>query len=220
MMGRNRTSLMKSTSVSARPELTATLVRLMLSVNDIALAADASDQWAETGDRKRAAMRNAARGYFVRVLLSHVYEGLLIVEEISQLTHLRSAVDECDKHTISAFRFLEDVVESKEMDLFRVLRSRATFHYDQQLPLLSLAEIAKQQPDRQWSCSVGSEPLDWRFELADAVVDRMMIREVFRLRGPRGPERTAKTEELALRLQDISHRFTEFAFHFVRHFSR
>ncbi len=57
-MGRNRTSLMRSTSVSARPELTGTLVRLMLSVNDIALAADANDQWAETG------------------------EGLLIVEEV------------------------------------------------------------------------------------------------------------------------------------------
>jgi hypothetical protein len=36
--------------------------------------------------------------------------------------------------------------------------------------------------------------------------------QLINLRGPRGPERTAKTEELALRLQDISHRFTEFAF--------
>ena len=94
-----RTSLMKSTSVSARPEPTATLVRLMLSVNDIALAADANDQWAETGDRKRAAMRNAARGYFVRVLLSHVYEGLLIVEEISRSAHLRPSIYECDRHS-------------------------------------------------------------------------------------------------------------------------
>jgi hypothetical protein len=33
-------------------------------------------------------------------------------------------------------------------------------------------------------------------------------------------ERTAKTEELALRLQDISNRFTEFVFYFVRQFSR
>jgi hypothetical protein len=219
-MGRNRTSLMKSTSVSARPELTATLVRLMLSVNDIALAADANDQWAETGDRKRVGMRNAARGYFVRVLLSHVYEGLLIVEEISRSANLRSAVDECDKQTISAFLFLEDVVKSREIKVFHALRNRATFHYDRQLPLLSFEEIAEKQPERQWSCSVGSAPLDWRFELADAVVDRMMIREIFRLRGQRGPERTAKTEELAVRLQDISHRFTEFAFHFVRHFSR
>ena len=69
MMGRNRTSLMKS----ARPELTATLVGMMLLVNDIALGADANDQGAEMGDRNRAAMRNAARGYFVRVLLSHCW---------------------------------------------------------------------------------------------------------------------------------------------------
>jgi hypothetical protein len=220
MMGRNRTSLMKSTSVSARHELTATLVRLMLSVNDIALAADANDQWAETADRKRAAMRNSGRGYFVRLLLSHVYEGLLIVEEMSRSPRLRSSVDECDGQTISAFQFLEDVVKSDEMKVFDALRNRATFHYDRKLPLLSFEEIAEKQPDRTWSCSAGSEPLDWRFELADAVMDRMMIREVFRLRGPRGPERTSKTEELALRLQDISHRFTEFAFYFVRHCCR
>jgi hypothetical protein len=132
----------------------------------------------------------------------------------------RDKKEECDKQTISAFRFLEDVVKSGEMKVFHALRNRATFHYDGQLPLLSFDEIAEKQPDRQWSCSAGSEPLDWRFELADAVVDRMMIREVFRLRGPRGPKRTAQTEELALRLQDISHRFTEFAFYFVRHFCR
>jgi hypothetical protein len=95
-------------------------------------------------------------------------------------------VDECDKHTISASRFLEEVVKLREMKVFHALWNRATFHYDQQLPLLSLEEIAEKQPDRQWSCLAGSEPLDWRFELADAAVDRMMIREVFRLRGPQG----------------------------------
>jgi hypothetical protein len=67
-MGRNRTSLMKSTSVSARPELTATLIRLMLSVNDIALAADTNDQWAETEDRKRAAMKKCGAGLFCQGL--------------------------------------------------------------------------------------------------------------------------------------------------------
>ena len=94
-----RTSLMKSTSVSARPEPTATLVRLMLSVNDIALAADANDQWAETGDRKRAAMRNAARGYFVRVLLSHVYEGLLDRRGNFSVGAFETPIYECDRHS-------------------------------------------------------------------------------------------------------------------------
>jgi hypothetical protein len=192
----------------------------MLAVNDIALAADASDQWFEATDQKRLSKKNAARGYFVRVLLSHVYEGLGIIEEISRSPKLRSSVDECDARTISTFQFLDSVVKSHEMDVFDRLRNRATFHYDRQLPALSLDEIMKDEPNRPWSYSVGSEPLDWRFELADAVMDRIIIREAFRLRGPRGPERTAKTEELALRLQDISQRFTYFASNYVRYFCR
>ena len=79
---------------------------------------------------------------------------------------------------------------------------------------------ARRNEKTQARGSAGPELPDQSFGLADAAVDRMIVCEVFRLRGPRGPERTAKTEELALRLQDISHRFTEFAFHFVRHFSR
>jgi hypothetical protein len=73
---------------------------------------------------------------------------LRIVEEISRSANLRSAVDECDKQTISAFRFLEDVVKSREMKVFHALRNRATFHYDRQLPLLSFEEIAEAEPER------------------------------------------------------------------------
>jgi hypothetical protein len=64
---------------------------------------------------------------------------------------------------------------------------------------------------------MGSEPLDWRFELAEAVMDRIVIREVFGLNEPRGPERTRKTEEIATRIQEISILFTNFAAHFVWH---
>jgi hypothetical protein len=212
---------MRSASVSANPpDLTATLIRLMLSINDIALAKDANAQWAETADRKRAAIRGSGRRYFVRVMLSHIHEGLLIVEDISRSQLLRSSVDECDQPTISDFRVLENVIKSPEMELLRKLRSRATFHYDEQLPLNSFRQIAKEQPDRTWSYSEGPEPLDWRFELADAVMERMMDR-VFDLKGLRGSdERTAQTEALAIRLQDISRRFTRFAFRYVEHFSR
>jgi hypothetical protein len=78
-------------------------------------------------------------------------------------------------------------------------------------------EIALQSPDAIWSYSMGSEPLDWRFELAEAVMDRIVIREVFGLNEPRGPERTRKTEEIATRIQEISILFTNFAAHFVWH---
>jgi hypothetical protein len=212
---------MRSASVSANPpDLTATLIRLMLSINDIALAKDANAQWAETADRKRAAIRGSGRRYFVRVMLSHIHEGLLIVEDISRSQLLRSSVDECDQPTISDFRVLENVIKSPEMELLRKLRSRATFHYDEQLPFKSFQEIAKDQPDRAWSYSEGSEPLDWRFELAEAVMERMMHRKVFGLGLPGSDDLTAQTEDLAKRLEDISRKFTRFAFRYVEHFSR
>jgi hypothetical protein len=74
--------------------------------------------------------------------------------------HRKVLGDECDKQTISAFRFLEDIVKSREMKGFHVLRNRATFHYDRQLPVLSPQEIVEQQRDRQWSCTV------WRRRLS------------------------------------------------------
>ena len=213
---------MRSASVSANsPELATTLVRLMLSINDIALAKDANNQWAETADRKRASIRDAGRRYFVRVMLSHIHEGLRIIEDISRSQLLRSSVDECDQPTNSDFRVLETIINSPEMELLRKLRSRATFHYDEQLPFKSFQEIAKDQPDRAWSYSEGSEPLDWRFELAEAVMERMMHRKVFGLVGPRGSDDlTAQTEALAKRLEDISRKFTRFAFRYVEHFSQ
>jgi hypothetical protein len=63
MMVRNRTSLTKSTRVSARPELTATLVRLILSVNDIALAADANDQSKADGASAHVTARDGPRAF-------------------------------------------------------------------------------------------------------------------------------------------------------------
>ena len=80
-------------------------------------------------DGREEARRNEKRGagLFFRVLLSHVYEGLLIAEEISRSANLRSAVDECDKQTISAFGFLEDVVKSREMKVFHALRNERHF---------------------------------------------------------------------------------------------
>ena len=64
------------------------------------------------------------------------------------------------------------------------------------------------------------DSLDWHFELADAVVDRMMVREVYRQKGPRGPERRERLNSIAIREQEIARAFSDFAAHFVRHYSK
>jgi hypothetical protein len=219
-MGRSRTWFVKASTIANQSELSGTLIRLMLSVNDISLASDANDEWAAATEKRRMARKNSARMYFVRILMSHVYEALLIVRDLSQSQALRAAVDKCDTQTVAAFRSLETFIDSSEMKALDTLRNRASFHYDRQLPERSLREIAHQSPNKSWSYSMGSEALDWYFELGDAVMDRIVIRDVLGLKLPKGPERTKKTEEVAGRLQEISITFTNFAAHFVRHYSR
>ena len=219
-MGRSRTRYVNAGAIASQTDLSSILVRLMLSINDISLAADANDAWASTTEQHRAFRKGTARMYFIRVLMGHVYEGLLIVREISRSPTLRATVDRCDAQTVAAFRDLEAFIGSAEMKVLNTLRSRASFHYDVQLPERSLREIAQHSPDRPWSYSMGSTPLDWHFELADAVIDRMLIREVFGLKQPKGPQRAEKTEIIATRLQEISISFTNFAAHFVEQYSR
>jgi hypothetical protein len=219
-MGRSRTRYLKAGAIASQTELSSVLVRLMLSINDISLAADANDAWASTTEQHREFRKGTARMYFIRVLMGHVFEGLSVVREISRSAALRAAVDRCDAQTLAAFRDLEAFIDSAEMKVLDKIRNRASFHYDRQLPERSLQEIAELSPDKPWSYSMGSEALDWHFELADAVIDRMLIREVFGLKQPKGLQRTEKTELIAARLQEISITFTNFAAHFVEHYSR
>jgi hypothetical protein len=105
------------------------------------------------------------------------------------LPHLRSSVDECDARTMSTFQFLDSVVKSHEMNIFRTSRNRATFHYDRLLPASCLQEIVKAEPDRPWSYLVGSEPLEWRFELAETPPTRPRRRESSSSCWPRSIDR-------------------------------
>ncbi len=66
-------------------------------------------------------------------------------------------------------------------------------------------------PTMTWGYSVGSTPLDWHYELGDAVMDRMVVRFVLGADEPRSPERRKKIEEIATRLDQIAFTFTNAA---------
>jgi hypothetical protein len=219
-MGRSRTWSVKAGTLAAQRDLAPLLARLMLSINDLSLANNGIEEWEAATEQHKAPRKVGAQMYFVRVLMGHLREALKIVFEISKSPHLRSAVDDCDETTVRDFRTVEEFVNSSEMDLVKDFRNLAAFHYDKTRPGKCLGEIAAAEPSRSWSYSMGTESLDWHFELADAIVDRMVIREVFKLTGPRGPERWRQTEKIARRHQEIARVFTSFAAHFVRHYSK
>jgi len=106
-MGRSATWGVTARTVAAQPELASFMVRLMMSVNDLSLVAHRIDEWSATEDRPKGLRKLSAQLYFVCILLSHVFEALAIIIEISASPILRAAVNRCDSHTISAFLAVE-----------------------------------------------------------------------------------------------------------------
>jgi hypothetical protein len=70
-MGRSRTRYVNAGAIASQTDLSSILVRLMLSINDISLAADANDAWASTTEQHRAFRKGTARMYFIRVLIAN-----------------------------------------------------------------------------------------------------------------------------------------------------
>jgi hypothetical protein len=205
----------KSSNPALAGDLSSVLIRLMLAINDISLAADANDFWAETSEQRRVHRKGRARMYFIRLIMSHVYEALKIIDEIKESPTLRAAVDQCDARTRENFNKLVAILISPERDQLNRFRNKATFHYDKKATVEHLQAVIAADSTASWSYSVGSTPLDWSFELGDAVMDRMVVRFVLGADEPRSPARSQKVGEIATRLQEISILFTEFAKSFI-----
>jgi hypothetical protein len=214
-MARSRIKHFRSNNLALRGDLPSVLIRLMLAMNDISLAADANDTWAESTEQRRAYRKRLARGYFVRLIMSHVHEALKIVEEINRSPDLTAAVDQCDARTRENFKKLVAILRSPERGhLFR-FRTKATFHYDGEVAAEHLRKVIAYDPAEIWSYSVGSTPLDWHFELGDAVMDHMVVKFVLGADEPRSPARSKKVGEIATRLDEIASVFTDFAKSFI-----
>jgi hypothetical protein len=218
-MARSRIKYFRSSDLELPGDLPGVLIRLMLAVNDISLAADADDFWAETTEQRRARRKQRARMYFIRLIMSHVHEGLNVIDDINRSPDLRAAVERCDARTRENFGKLVAILTSRERGQLSRYRTKTTFHYDKEVPGQHLQKVVAHDRDATWSYSVGSTPLDWHFELGDAVMDRMVVRFVLGADEPRSPARSKKIEEIATRLDEVGFMFTDFATSFIERFS-
>jgi hypothetical protein len=228
-MGRSTTWYVKASTIAERSEIASIMVRLMMSINDLSLINNAIGDWSEATDRKKVRRKAAGELYFVRILMGHVYEAFKMIQVISKHPQLRDAVMDCDQHTIEEFLLVELFVKSPEMEMLEDFRNKAAFHYDRELPIKNLKKLTKKRPhdedseeqsDTPYACSMGHDGLDWHFELGDAVMSNMVIYDIFKQDYPKSAERRKKVEEIATRQQEIARAFTDFAGHFIRHYSR
>ncbi len=113
-MTRSRIKYFQSRALALPGDLPSVLIRLMFAVNDISLAANSNDFWAETTEQHRAYRKPRARMYFIQLIMSHVNEALRLIEEINERPALRAAVDQCDARTVENFEKLVAILDAPE----------------------------------------------------------------------------------------------------------
>jgi len=207
-----------SAKLAADPEIASAVLRLMMAMNDIGVANDALQEWDTTENPKRKLRRDGGKLYFGRMQMAHIHEALLIVKEMKQTPSLKRLVERCDAKTRRSFDVVVAFLQSKDFKILGDIRNRASFHYDRQLPLRALDQIAKKYPTDISTYSLGHETLDWYFELGDKVADRLVVREIFGV--AENADMRVALDEILGRLHAMAMAFLDFAGHFIRHYAK
>jgi hypothetical protein len=204
----------KTAALVADKKLASVIVRLMMAMNDIAMANEGLGEWTATADRKRLFRQNGGRLYYGRMLMAHVYEALSVIDDIQKDTKLRAAVKKCDAKTRSSFEAVAKFLGTDDHKMLLRIRNNASFHYERKLAVKALEQIAENFPEHRFMYSLGHDPLDWYFELGDLVIDRIVVRDIFK--APKDADVRAAIDPILLRLHKMAAAFSDFAGYFVR----
>jgi hypothetical protein len=211
----SRTWNARTAVLVAKKELASVIVRLMMAMNDMAIANEGLGEWTNTKDRRKVHRQNGGRLYYGRMLMAHIYEALSIIDDIEKDARLRQAVQECDPKTRSSYDAVAVFLGTDDYKMLLRIRNNASFHYDRKLPVRALEQIDAKFPNHRFNYALGDDPLDWHFELGDLVNDRIVVRDIFK--APENADVRAAIDPILLRLHTMGAAFSDFAGHFVRY---
>jgi hypothetical protein len=210
----SRTWKVRSAKLLQHEKLGSVVVRLMMVMDDIGITNSSMVEWEKTDDPKKKARWRGGVLYFGRVQSAHLFEALSIIDEIKKDKDLMAAVDRADPTTKTSFETVAKFLDGDDYRMMAKMRNVVAFHYDPKLTLRRLQKLVEKSPDHFTMYSLGSETLDWYFELGDLIADEITIREVFQI------SESADIEKAALEILDRLHKmataFTDFAGYFIR----
>jgi hypothetical protein len=133
------TWIIRTATLVADEDVASVIIRLMMALNDIAMANDGLAEWTVTTERKKRARQNGGRLYYGRMLMAHTFEALSIIEEIEDNPKLKTLVQACDPMTHSSFDAVAAFLKTQDYKktLLRI-RNNASFHYDRKLAVRAL----------------------------------------------------------------------------------
>jgi hypothetical protein len=195
-------------------KLASVLVRLMMVINDIGITNSQMVEWEKTEDPKKKPRWRGAVLYFGRVQSAHLYEALDIIYQIKYDADLKARVEKCPKLVNECFDTIASFLGTADHKLMAKMRNVVAFHYDPKLVMRRLERLVEKHPDHRFAYSMGTDTLDWYFDLGDLIADEVLIRDVFEIDEKEDIAKAAL--EVLKRLHVIGDAYTKFAPYFIR----
>lgn len=197
-----------------------TVVKLMMACNDMSLADQSLTEWKKDQPNSKKSRQRGAAMYFVRIQLSHLHEGLKVIEEIRADPSLIAHLNTCDPTTQTSFEnllpFLRGGSSRPDFDqLVARIRHNLTFHYEDSGKLIenAISDRASRSDARQSSVTRGSAAHLWHFKVADDVVDSIIVRQIWKI--PRNIELEIEADKIADRVHQIFSWFVDFSGEYI-----
>ena len=180
-MSRSTTNVVKFSKLATDSELGQILVRLMMACNDFSIANEMMGQWRNPTTRKQEARAPSAQRNFLRLQISHICEAMDIVDEIERSPKLKAALAAADAQTQASFDKLKKYKKGKHYTTMKLIRNKVSSHYDPVWIRDTIEDLYQEHPDTIASISMGNEALDWNFEPAEMVEDRLVVRKILKI---------------------------------------
>jgi hypothetical protein len=217
-MPRTTTRFVDFERLRMRGPSAAVVIKLMMAANDMSYANQSLGDYKAAVERGDKGVRPNGGLYWVRLQIAHMSEAFHIISQIQNDKSLMMVVGSCDKQTRDSFEkllpFLHGGPKYQEfVQLVEKVRSNVTFHYQcDRLISKTIGTLADRPQHHLSTVTRGDNVRLWHFQAADAVLDTIVVRELWqvpwaRAAGEGADEAVWKTHLMYLDFMDFAGEF-------------
>jgi hypothetical protein len=188
-MTRTRIKQIDFDTMSSTPEISATIIRLMMCCNDLIFSNQALLEWKDGKQKFTDQTHVGAKMYFVKMQISHLFEGMGIIEHIKDNPEFKKLLERTDDTTRDLFNKLLEftkggVREEEFRGKIRAIRDNLGFHYhDKESKKIKKALIDRgsRKGARFSTFEISEDTHKWYFKAADDIVDSIIVRQLWKI---------------------------------------
>ena len=210
----SRTKLVSVDKIAKNKDLGTLLIRLMMVVNDCAIADEALSMWRSNSDEDKRQRRQQAMNYFIELQAGHLHEGLALIREIDTKKAFKDLVEKCELPTREQFDRLRQLEPSTDArNTIWAIRNKLSFHYDPRMIADALQTFVRSHPETDAFITIASASENIVFEPGLLIDEHVAIHGVFKIADGDGAE--AEAARRMGELSPIMADFMNFASNFV-----